>query len=174
MSVTRIPITLVRWLRRLCATMLDSYPSSSITACTRARVSAATPYRPLITFDTVAMDTPAPAATSGSGAGSAPQKLVWWHNANVEPGRAFWQTVADEYHAAHPNVTIEVVPFQNEDFKTKIPIALQSTSPPDVFQQWGGGQMADQVAAGKLMDITAATRSWIGDLGPAAAGWTDN
>jgi raffinose/stachyose/melibiose transport system substrate-binding protein len=115
-----------------------------------------------------------PAPTSGSGAGSAPQKLVWWHNANTDPGKAFWQTVADEYHAAHPNVTIEVVPFQNEDFKTKIPIALQSTSPPDVFQQWGGGQMADQVAAGKLMDITAATRPWIGSLGPAAAGWTTN
>ena len=42
-SATRMPITLVRWLRRLWATRLASYPRSSMTACTRAVVSAATP-----------------------------------------------------------------------------------------------------------------------------------
>ena len=64
MSETRMPITLVRWLRRLRATRLASYPSSSMTTCTRATVAAATPYRSLMTLETVATDTPARAATS--------------------------------------------------------------------------------------------------------------
>src|SRR4051794_18245550 len=55
--------------------------------------------------------------------------ITWWHNATAEPGKGFWQKVADDYHAAHPNVTIDVVPTQNEQFPTKIPIALQSDDP---------------------------------------------
>jgi len=105
---------------------------------------------------------------------SGPVSLTWWHNASQDPGKAFWQTVADEYHAAHPNVTINVVPIQNEQFTTKIPVALQSQSPPDVFQQWGGGQLADQVAAGKVMDITNDVKPWISQIGTAAGNWQVN
>ena len=110
-------------------------------------------------------------ASGSSGTGGQSVKLTWWHNASAEPGKSFWQTVANDFHAAHPNVTIEVVPIQNEQFTTKIPVALQSQTPPDVFQQWGGGQLADQVAAGKVMDITSAVRPWIGSLGSAVGGW---
>jgi raffinose/stachyose/melibiose transport system substrate-binding protein len=110
--------------------------------------------------------------SSSSGSGSnQPVKLTWWHNASQDPGMTFWKGVADEYHAAHPNVTIEVVPMQNEDFQTKIPVALQSQSPPDVFQQWGGGQLADQVQAGKVLDITDEVKPWIGSVGSAALNW---
>jgi raffinose/stachyose/melibiose transport system substrate-binding protein len=97
--------------------------------------------------------------------------ITWWHNATADPGKSFWQTVADEYHAKHPNVTIQVVPIQNEQFPTKIPVALQSSDPPDLYQQWGGGQLTDQVKAGKVMDITEATKPWIKSIGGAAAGW---
>jgi raffinose/stachyose/melibiose transport system substrate-binding protein len=101
-------------------------------------------------------------------------KLTWWHNASTEPGLGFWQGVADEFHKAHPNITVNVMPLQNEQFTTKIPVALQSSSPPDVFQQWGGGTLADQVAAGKVLDITNDVKPWIGSLGGAAAGWQVN
>src|SRR5215467_12796016 len=112
---------------------------------------------------------------SSNGVGSGqPVKLTWWHNATADPGKAFWQTVADEFHAKHPNITVDVVPVQNEQFTTKIPVALQSQSPPDLFQQWGGGQMADQVSAGKLLDITNDVKPWIGTLGSAAQGWQVN
>ena len=57
-------MTLVRWLRRLWATRLASYPMSSMIAFTLADVSALTPYLALITLDTVATETPALAATS--------------------------------------------------------------------------------------------------------------
>src|SRR5439155_745169 len=61
--------------------------------------------------------------------------LTWWHNGSSEPLKSLWQQVADDYHAAHPNVTFKIEPIQNEQFQTKVPLALQSDSPPDLYQQ---------------------------------------
>ena len=85
-----------------------------------------------------------------------------------------WQSIAASFHAAHPNVTIKNVPIQNEQFTTKIPLALQSSNPPDIYQQWGGGQEATQVKSGKLVNLTPSASGWIGELGNAAAGWQVN
>jgi raffinose/stachyose/melibiose transport system substrate-binding protein len=110
-------------------------------------------------------------SNSSTGSGTAKVTLTWWHNAAEEPGRSVWQSVADAYHQAHPNVSFKISPVQNESLKTKVPIALQSADPPNIFQQWGGGAEATQVQSGKLMDMTAATSSWIKDLGNSAALW---
>jgi raffinose/stachyose/melibiose transport system substrate-binding protein len=100
--------------------------------------------------------------------------LVWWHNANQGAGLKLWNDVATEFHKKHPDVTIKVVPFQNESLKTKIPIALQSGSPPDVFQEWGGGQLVDQVKAHKVANLTKYVKPWIKSIGGSAAGWQVN
>ncbi len=62
---------------------------------------------------------------------------------------------AAAFHTAHPNVTIQVEPLQNEAFTTKVPPALASSNPPDIYQQWGGGQEATQIPSGKLADLTS-------------------
>jgi raffinose/stachyose/melibiose transport system substrate-binding protein len=112
------------------------------------------------------------ACSSGNGGGSnSPVTLSWWHNGNMEPRKSSLQKVADDYHAAHPNVSFKINAMQNEQFKTKIPLVLQGSNPPSIFQQWGGGNMQTQVQSGKLMDITQASSSWIGELGPGAKGW---
>jgi raffinose/stachyose/melibiose transport system substrate-binding protein len=59
--------------------------------------------------------------------------------------------------------------MQNEDFQTKIPLALNSDSPPDLYQSWAGGVLAEQVAAGKVMDITDLVAPWIDTINPGAA-----
>jgi raffinose/stachyose/melibiose transport system substrate-binding protein len=101
--------------------------------------------------------------------------LVWWHNANQGAGLALWQQVAKEFHAKHPNVTVKPVAFQNEVLQnTRIPIALQSNNPPDVFQNWGGGSLVDQVKAGKVQDLTKYVKPWIKSLGGSVAGWQVN
>jgi raffinose/stachyose/melibiose transport system substrate-binding protein len=97
--------------------------------------------------------------------------LTWWHNADQEPGKGVWQSVADAYHQAHPNVSFKISPTQNETLKTKVPVALQSNDPPNIFQQWGGGAEATQAQSGKLMDMTQASSSWIKELGNSAALW---
>ncbi|MBP2326866.1 raffinose/stachyose/melibiose transport system substrate-binding protein [Kibdelosporangium banguiense] len=109
------------------------------------------------------------------GAGSVdpntPVTLTWWHNATTEPLKSVFQQIADDYHTAHPNVTFKVEPIQNEQFTTKVPLALQSSTPPDIFLQWGGGEMAGQVTSGQVADLTGLTKDWIGQIGKAADGW---
>jgi raffinose/stachyose/melibiose transport system substrate-binding protein len=113
-------------------------------------------------------------ATNKTAAANAPVTLTWWHNATADPGLSAWQKVADDYHAAHPTVTFKISPIQNEQFTSKIPAALESNDPPDIYQQWGGGAEATQLQSNKLMDMTANVSSWIGDLGPAAKNWQVN
>lgn len=110
-------------------------------------------------------------STGSSGDANGPVTLTWWHNAAQEPGLSVWQSIADQYHKDHPNVSFKVEPTQNEALKTKISVALQSPNPPNIFQQWGGGALATQVDSGKIMDLTPMTSSWISQLGPSAAGW---
>jgi raffinose/stachyose/melibiose transport system substrate-binding protein len=100
--------------------------------------------------------------------------LVWWHNVTQGPGVKLYKDIASEFQKKNPNITIKAVPLQNEQFKTKIPIALQSDSPPDVFQSWGGGGLVDQQKAGKVADLTKYVKSWIKTIGGSAAGWQVN
>src|SRR5512141_1584075 len=83
-------------------------------------------------------------------------KIAWWHISTKDPGLSDWKKMADDYMAAHPNVTIEITVLENEAFKTKLTTVMQSGEVPDIFQSWGGGTFNQQVEAGLLKDITAA------------------
>jgi raffinose/stachyose/melibiose transport system substrate-binding protein len=100
--------------------------------------------------------------------------LTWWHNGNTQPLEGTWQQVANAYHAANPKVSFSIDPIQNEQFQTKMPLALKSANPPDIFQQWGGGNEATQLPSGKLENLGPYVSSWISELGSAAAGWQVN
>jgi raffinose/stachyose/melibiose transport system substrate-binding protein len=100
--------------------------------------------------------------------------LVWWHNANQGVGLKLFKDAAAEFHKLHPDITIKPVPIQNEGLRTKIPIGLASSNPPDLFQNWGGGGLVDQVKAGKVADLSKYVASWIKGLGGSAAGWQVN
>jgi raffinose/stachyose/melibiose transport system substrate-binding protein len=110
---------------------------------------------------------PATSAVAGSG---EPVEIEWWHINNNDPGLSLWQDVADEYMAAHPNVKIDITVYENEAFKTAVAPRMQAGDPPDLFQSWGGGGLAEQVDAGLVKDITADVQPWIGDLNEAAVG----
>jgi raffinose/stachyose/melibiose transport system substrate-binding protein len=113
-------------------------------------------------------------STSSSSSSTTKVTLSWWNNGNTQPLLGVWQSVAAAFHASHPNITINVVPIQSDLFATKMPIALKSDNPPDIYQQWGGGQEATQFTSGKLANLTSLTSSWISELGTAAAGWQVN
>jgi len=115
------------------------------------------------------------ASSSGASSSSgAAVTLSWWHNGNTQPLEGVWQGVATAYHTAHANVSFSIDPIQSDLFVTKMPIALRSNNPPDIFQQWGGGQEATQFQSSKLANLTQYVSSWISELGPAAAGWQVN
>jgi raffinose/stachyose/melibiose transport system substrate-binding protein len=100
--------------------------------------------------------------------------LTWWNNATANPLKAVYLSAIKSFEATHPGVTITDVPIQNEQFTTKMPLALQSNDPPSIFQQWGGGQEATQIKSGKLTNLTSLASNLISQLGPAAAGWQVN
>lgn len=83
-----------------------------------------------------------------------PVTITWWHITTEETQKAVWQNLANNYMASHPNVTIEITVLENEDFKTKLTTYMQSGTPPDIFQSWGGGAMNEYVNAGLMKDIT--------------------
>ncbi|MCX6032207.1 MAG: extracellular solute-binding protein [Chloroflexi bacterium] len=126
----------------------------------------------------------APAAPAATAAPKAPAatvapvaakvKIAWWHITTADDQKAVWQKLADEYMAAHPNVTIEITVLENEAFKTKMTTIMQSGQPPDIFQSWGGGTMNEYAKAGLLKDITANldadSGAWRNTFSPGALG----
>ena len=121
-----------------------------------------------------AMTLAACGSSGSSSSSSAKVTLTWWNNGNTQPLLGVWESVAASFHKTHPNVTIVNVPIQSDLFTTKMPLALKSNNPPDIFQQWGGGQEATQFTSGKLENLGAYDSSWIGEVGGAAKGWQVN
>jgi len=112
-------------------------------------------------------------APSEAGLYSKPVTLTWWHNASDEgPGKTFWAKVASDFNKLHPTVTIKIEAIEtNQLQRTRIPAALLSNSPPDIFQAWGGGEMVEQVKADYLKDVTEQTKSEVASIGSASAIW---
>jgi raffinose/stachyose/melibiose transport system substrate-binding protein len=105
---------------------------------------------------------------------SNPVTLTWWHNANqAGPLKTHWQKVADDFHSLHPSVTIKISAIEtNELQRNRIPAALLSGNPPDIFAAWGGGEMAEQVKSDYLKDITADTKTEVANMGAVAKIWS--
>jgi raffinose/stachyose/melibiose transport system substrate-binding protein len=148
----------------------------ALTACGGAPATEAPPpateepatEAPAPTEEPAATEAPATEAPAGE-----PVTITWWHITTKDPGLSDWQKMADDYMAAHPNVTIEITVLENEAFKTKLTTVMQSGDPPDIFQSWGGGGFNQQVEAGLLKDITAdleADPAWKDSFAPGALG----
>ncbi len=91
------------------------------------------------------------------GVTSAQDNVVvrWWTIYTTPPElTALAETLAQEYMAMHPDVTIEITHLENEAFKERLATVMQAGDPPDVFQSWGGGVLWNYAEAGLLRDIT--------------------
>jgi len=116
---------------------------------------------------------PGDASTGEPTDSDEPVTITWWHNGTGEPLLGLWQAVADEFEELHPNVTVDVQAFQNEEMqRTLLPNALRSNDPPDLFQEWGAGEMAAHVENGYLRDITDDAAEEIEKIGGTMSPWT--
>jgi raffinose/stachyose/melibiose transport system substrate-binding protein len=98
---------------------------------------------------------PVPTATPGlSTVGTGSTKIVWWHISTDAAQRDNWQNLANTFVKDHPDVSIEITVLENEAFKAKLATAMQSGSPPDIFQSWGGGVLKQYAEAGLVQDLT--------------------
>jgi len=96
-------------------------------------------------------------APAGAATGQ-PVKIVWWSIQTAENEKKNWQDMAAAYMKDHPNVQIENTVLDNEAFKSKMTTAMQSGSPPDLFQTWGGGVLQQYAQAGLVQDLTDALK----------------
>ncbi|WP_235912293.1 extracellular solute-binding protein [Ruania zhangjianzhongii] len=110
--------------------------------------------------------------SSNEGGGDGEVTLVWWHNATGEPLTGFWQDVAAEFEADNPGVSVEVQGYQNEELqRTLIPNQLRTGEGLDLYQQWGAGELAGQVDAGYVMDVSDQVTQEVEALGGVVAPW---
>ncbi len=118
-----------------------------------------------------------PPGSAGAGQSTSPASssaqvtLTWWNNATDQPLLGVYQNAIKSFESSHPTIKITDVPVQNELLQdTKIPLALEGSNPPNIYQQWGGGVLGQQVTSGKVVDISSDVSSWIGSIS-GASGW---
>jgi raffinose/stachyose/melibiose transport system substrate-binding protein len=56
--------------------------------------------------------------------------------------------------ADNPDVEVEVVPMQNDPYKTRIRTAMGAGDSPCVFPSWGGGPLYEYETSGQVIDLT--------------------
>ena len=54
----------------------------------------------------------------------------------------------------YPNITVNQVHHQNDDYKMKLNAAIDRGKCPDMYIHWGGGPMAEYYESGHANDIT--------------------
>jgi raffinose/stachyose/melibiose transport system substrate-binding protein len=114
------------------------------------------------------------ASTDGGDAGGSDggdTTITWWHNSNTDPGKAYYDEIAQAFEDDHPGTTVEVSAMQHEDMLTKLDAAFQGGDAPDVYMERGGGELADHVEAGLTKDLSEPAADVIDDLGGSVAGW---
>lgn len=102
----------------------------------------------------------------GGEGGSGSASIDWWHVQNLDPLMSMWQARADGFQSENSGVTMNVSPIENQDFKARLTTAMQAGDPPDIFQSWGGGVLAQQIEAGLVRDISADIEPLLDQFAP--------
>ena len=63
------------------------------------------------------------------------------------------------WNSAHPSQAISFLYYSNDAYKQKVRVAIGAGSAPTVFENWGGGQLADYVRSGKVAALTPSVAS---------------
>lgn len=75
----------------------------------------------------------------------------------------------ERFESDYPQVKIDHVPTQNDNYKTKLRTAMSADNAPDIFMTWGSTGLKRYVEANKVYDLTSAIESgWRDNFMPAA------
>ncbi|SIR23974.1 extracellular solute-binding protein [Halanaerobium kushneri] len=79
------------------------------------------------------------------------------------------QDAIERFEADNPNVNIEHVPTQNDNYKTKLRTAMSADNAPDLFMTWGSASLERYVDADKVYSLEShMTEDWESNFMPAA------
>lgn len=91
--------------------------------------------------------------SSATGGGSAKQLQLWTLQ---NPGvNGVQQKAVDRFNASG-TAKIKLSTFVNDPYKVKLQTAVGSANAPDIFYNWGGGNLKGYVDAGQVADLTTA------------------
>jgi raffinose/stachyose/melibiose transport system substrate-binding protein len=82
------------------------------------------------------------------------KKITFWHIQSIGTGPELIQNAVDRYMADNPDVEVEVVPMQNDPYKTRIRTAMGAGDAPCVYISWGGGPLYEYVQSDQAIDLT--------------------
>ena len=83
-----------------------------------------------------------------------PLNILVWGTATEEPSKSQYEGAIARFMEDYPNITIEQVNQQNDNYKQQLVVAMSSGQCPDMYQHWGGGPMAEYYESGFVNDIT--------------------
>lgn len=82
------------------------------------------------------------------------EPITLWHIQSTGNGPMLLQQAVDRFMADNPDVAVEVVPMQNDPYKTRIRTAMGAGDTPCIFPSWGGGPLYEYVQAGQVIPLT--------------------
>lgn len=75
----------------------------------------------------------------------------------------------ERFEADNPNINIEHVPTQNDNYKTKLRTAMSADNAPDIFMTWGSAGLERYVNGDKVYSLDShMTEDWKNNFMPAA------
>lgn len=77
-----------------------------------------------------------------------------------------WAGLARDFQAAHPGVSVNITPLENEAFKAKLTTVAQAGNPPGIFHSWGGGVLEQQVSAQLVRELTGEAAAFLDQVSP--------
>ena len=83
-----------------------------------------------------------------------PMTILLWDIATEEPTKSIQEGAVARFMADYPNIKVEQVHLQNDNYKQQLVIAMSSGAAPNMYIHWGGGPMAEYYKSGFVNDIT--------------------
>src|SRR5215475_8776188 len=92
--------------------------------------------------------------SAANGDSPAGKTLAIWHHQTAGDGPKLIQQAVDRFKQDTPGIQVEVVPINNDAYKTKIKVAIGAGNAPCIFPTWGGGTLREYVKANQVIDLT--------------------
>ncbi len=114
------------------------------------------------TAKTEATTADAPAASAGKQTDgknlpqltTEPMTITLWDISTEDPNKSISEGAVARFMADYPNITINQVHQQNDNYKQQLVVAMSSGQCPNIYCHWGGGPMAEYYKSGFANDIT--------------------
>lgn len=83
-----------------------------------------------------------------------PLTIKLWDIATEDPTKSIQEGAVQRFMADYPNITVEQVHQQNDNYKQQLIVAMSAGEAPDMYMHWGGGPMAEYYESGFVNDLT--------------------